>query len=438
MIIEGILGNSAKKYAAKAGLTELEWKNAIKLKGTDLGWVILFIGGAIGAGIVFLPVQVGLVGLWIYIIGSIVGYPILYYQQRLFLNVLATADKCDDFSDAISSYKGPNWGFAIGILFFLQVIILLFLYSTALNNDSASFLLTFNVTETSLAVNPFYGLILLAVLTLIASQGETLLMKLSSFMVITKIVVVLVLGLIMIQYWNFSYIGAFPEISYFIKQFIVILPLVTMSIAFFSNLSPAIVAYRSQCDNKLVAHYKALRAMNFAYFTLVLIVVFYTISFNLGISHEQAVQAFEQNISSLAIAARNMDGMLVKIFGLILNIFAVVTAFFAIFLAFRDSSTGLVVNLMQRFTSEDKINRKQIRRFVSVFCVVVCWGVIALNIPIVHLAALLGPLMGLIGCIMPVYMIATQDSLKKHRGIGAVAVGLIGLLLVLSPFISLS
>lgn len=437
MMLEGFIGNSAKKYAGPAGLTEAEWKQAVKFKPTDLGWVILFIGGAIGAGIVFLPVQVGLVGLWVYLFGAVVGYPILYHQQRLYLNVLASAEDCHDFSDAISSYMGKNWGLFLGILYFLQVTILIFLYSTALNNDSASFLLTFHVTDTSLAANPFYGLAIVCVMVLIASQGERLLMKLSSFMVFTKLIVVLILGLVMIQYWNLANLGTFPPLGYLAKQFIVILPLITMSIAFFSNLSPAVVAYRLSTKNKIVAHYKALRAMNLAYITLVAVVVFYTASFNLGVSHEQAVQAFQANISSLAMAARNMDGMLVKIFSVILNIFAVVTAFFSIFLAFRDSCIGLVINLLRRFVNVETINRNLIQKGISIFCIVICWGVIALNIPVIHLASLLGPLMGLIGCLMPVCIIATQASLKKYRGPWAVAVGLIGLLLVVSPFIAL-
>lgn len=437
MIIEGIIGDSARHYASLAGMSREEWKQNTKFVPKDLGWIIMFIGGAIGAGIVFLPVQVGLVGLWVYIFGALAGYPVLYRQQRYYLNVLAEADECKDFTDAISSYMGKNWGFALGILYFMQVAILIFLYATALNNDSASFLVTFHVTGESLASSSWYSLGLVCLLVLIASQSEKLIMKLSSFMVFAKLITVAVLGCVMIQYWNLLNLGPFPDFTYFCKEFIVILPLVTMSIAFFSNLSPAVVSYRKNSPNKFVAQYKALRAMNLAYLSLVVIVVFYTVSFNLSVSHEQAVQAFEANISSLAMAARNMDGALVKILSLILNIFAVVTAFFAIFMAFRDSCVGLAVNILQRFIRSDRIHRKGITAGASVFCVFLCWSVIALNIPVVHLASLLGPLMGLIGCIMPVCIIWRTPFMQKYRGPWLLAVFLIGVLLVVSPFIAL-
>lgn len=54
----------ASAPARRAGMTESEWREAIKFDSTDTGWVIMSIGMAIGAGIVFLPVQVGLMGLW--------------------------------------------------------------------------------------------------------------------------------------------------------------------------------------------------------------------------------------------------------------------------------------------------------------------------------------------------------------------------------------
>lgn len=63
---------SSSRLAARSGLSDEEWRKAIRFDGTDWGWVIMSIGMAIGAGIVFLPVQVG---LW--------GYGSFYFQQSL-------------------------------------------------------------------------------------------------------------------------------------------------------------------------------------------------------------------------------------------------------------------------------------------------------------------------------------------------------------------
>lgn len=72
------LGKEKLTRWEKAGMTKAQWKEAVKFDSTDWGWVIMSIGMAIGAGIVFLPVQVGLAGIWIYLLSSIIGYPAMY------------------------------------------------------------------------------------------------------------------------------------------------------------------------------------------------------------------------------------------------------------------------------------------------------------------------------------------------------------------------
>jgi amino acid permease len=92
--------------AERAGMTPDEWKTAVKFDSMDWGWIIMSIGMAIGAGIVFLPVQVGVVGIWVFLISSIIGYPVMYAFQRLFINTLASSPKCEAYADVISGYLG--------------------------------------------------------------------------------------------------------------------------------------------------------------------------------------------------------------------------------------------------------------------------------------------------------------------------------------------
>lgn len=70
---KGVIAD-ASTPAGRAGMSESEWREAIKFDSTDTGWVIMSIGMAIGAGIVFLPVQVGLMGLWVFLLSSVIGY----------------------------------------------------------------------------------------------------------------------------------------------------------------------------------------------------------------------------------------------------------------------------------------------------------------------------------------------------------------------------
>ena len=139
-------------------------------------------------------------------------------------------------------------------------------------------------------------------MVVIASQSEKLLMKISSGMVVTKALVIAALGLLMVQHWDLLNIMVPPDLGYVIKNFIVMLPFIAMSIEFFIALGPAVIYFRKETENKVVAHYRSTRIYQYAYLFLVGLVVFYTVSFNLAMDHSQAVTAYTANISALALA----------------------------------------------------------------------------------------------------------------------------------------
>ena len=109
----------------------------------------------------------------------------------------------------------------------------------------------------------------------ISSRGEQLLFKLSSFMVMTKLLVVAALGLSMIGMWHLYNVGALPPAGRLIKEAIITLPFTLTSILFIQTLSPMVISYRSRNQNREVARHKALRAMNIAFGVLFCTVFFY-------------------------------------------------------------------------------------------------------------------------------------------------------------------
>lgn len=90
--------------------------------------------------------------------------------------------------------------------------------------------------------------------------------------------------------------------------------------------------------------------------------------------HDEAVKAYEQNISALAIAAQFINGAgagWVKIVSVILNIFAVMTAFFGVYLGFREATQGIVMNILRRYMPAEKINETFVQRGIMILPS--CW-----------------------------------------------------------------
>ncbi|MCZ8623738.1 amino acid permease [Escherichia albertii] len=410
---KGVIAD-ASTPAGRAGMSESEWREAIKFDSTDTGWVIMSIGMAIGAGIVFLPVQVGLMGLWVFLLSSVIGYPAMYLFQRLFINTLAESPECKDYPSVISGYLGKNRGILLGALYFVMLVIWMFVYSTAITNDSASYLHTFGVTEGLLSDSPFYGLVLICILVAISSRGEKLLFKISTGMVLIKLLV---------------------------KNAIITLPFTLTSILFIQTLSPMVISYRSREKSIDVARHKALRAMNIAFGILFVTVFFYAVSFTLAMGHDEAVKAYEQNISALAIAAQFISGdgaAWVKVVSVILNIFAVMTAFFGVYLGFREATQGIVMNILRRKMPAEKINENLVQRGIMVFAILLAWSAIVLNAPVLSFTSICSPIFGMVGCLIPAWLVYKVPALHKYKGMSLYLIIVTGLLLCVSPFLAFS
>ncbi|MDH0449545.1 hypothetical protein [Shewanella sp. GD04112] len=421
-----------------ARLTAAQWKEDTRFDSTDWGWIIMSIGMAIGAGIVFLPVQVGLMGLWVFLLSSVIGYPAMYLFQRLFINTLAESPECKDYPSVISGYLGKNWGILLGGLYFIMLVIWVFVYSTAITNDSASFLQSFGATTSLLSENPFYGLALICGLVALASRGENLLFKISTFMVLTKLGVVAVLGLMMVDKWDINNIGSVPSADDWLKDAIVMLPFTLTSILFIQSLSPMVISYRSREKSLAVARFKAMRAMNIAFGVLFVVVFFYAVSFTLAMGHEQAVRASHENISALAMVAQGMPGQTLKLLSLTLNIFAVMTAYFGVYLGFREACQGLTMNMLRRVMPEERINKSLVGYGIMIFTILLSWGAIVLNAPVLSFTSICSPIFGLVGCLIPAYLVYQVPALHKYKGVSLYIIIVTGLLLCVSPLLAFS
>lgn len=420
----------------RANMSKSEWKQAIKFDSVDLGWIVMSIGMAIGAGIVFLPVQVGVMGLWVFLLSSIIGYPAMFLFQKLFINTLAESKKCTDYPGVIEGYLGKNWGVGLGVLYFLMLVIWVLVYSLAVTNDSSSYLHSFGVTEGHLNENVFYGLGLICVLAFIGSKGEKLLFKLSGFMAVTVLALVAVMAVLLIARWDMANIPAVGDFGPMLKNAIITLPFTLTSILFIQSLSPMVISYRSHERSIEVARYKAERAMKIAFAILFVVVFFFAVSFTFAISQEQATEAMNKNISALAIIAHYFPGSWATVAGIVINIFAVVTSFFGVFLAFQEACRGLAMNILLRSRKESDINKNLVNKLVTVFIILLAWSAIALNAPILSFTSICSPIFGMVGCLIPAYLVYKVPHLNKYKGAATNLIIVTGILLCISPLLA--
>ena len=209
------------------------------------------------------------------------------------------------------------------------------------------------------------------------------------------------------------------------------------SAVFIQVLNPMNIAYRKREADKVLATRLALRTHRISYITLIAVILFFAFSFTFSISHEEAVSAFEQNISALALAAQVIPGHIIHITSTVLNIFAVLTAFFGIYLGFHEAIKGIILNLLSRIIDTKKINSRVLTLAICAFIVITLTIWVSFRVSVLVFFQLGSPLYGIVSCLIPFFLIYKVAQLEKLRGFKAWLILLYGILLCLSPLLKL-
>ncbi|GAA74041.1 serine transporter [Pseudoalteromonas sp. BSi20480] len=107
----------------------------------DTQWTLSLFGTAVGAGILFLPINIGIGGFWPLIIMACLAFPMTFLAHRgLARFVLSSKNKHADFTDVVEEHFGVNAGRLISLLYFLSIFPILLIYGVGLTNTVDSFM----------------------------------------------------------------------------------------------------------------------------------------------------------------------------------------------------------------------------------------------------------------------------------------------------------
>ena len=114
-----------------------------KSEGTALSWVLALFGTAMGAGILFLPLQAGAFGFWPLAFATVIIFPLVYFSHRTYARIVAGAPAQDyglDILELVRKYLGRNTGLFVALMYSLANIPTVFIYAISVTNAIDSFI----------------------------------------------------------------------------------------------------------------------------------------------------------------------------------------------------------------------------------------------------------------------------------------------------------
>lgn len=226
-------------------------KNQEKFNSFDWGWLVISFGMALGAGIVLVPVSVGVVGLIAFLWVALWAYPAIYLFQKLYMNTLFENKTPKCYSDTITDLIGKRWGSFLGILYFVMMAIWTIIYGMLVCSSIARYMYQFHiVNDPHLINNALFSFVVMTILVFIGCKSEKLLFKLSGVVSVLLLACVLLAAILVLPHWQLSNVTYIPHGIKFVTNTTVMFPFALTTILFIQSLSPMVMSYRA--DRKSV------------------------------------------------------------------------------------------------------------------------------------------------------------------------------------------
>ncbi|MDU7306529.1 MAG: HAAAP family serine/threonine permease SdaC, partial [Escherichia coli] len=338
---------------------------------TDTMWMLGLYGTAIGAGVLFLPINAGVGGMIPLIIMAILAFPMTFFAHRgLTRFVLSGKNPGEDITEVVEEHFGIGAGKLITLLYFFAIYPILLVYSVAITNTVESFM------SHQLGMTPppraILSLILIVGMMTIVRFGEQMIVKAMSILVFPFVGVLMLLALYLIPQWNGAALEtlSLDTASATGNGLWMTLWLAIPVMVFSFNHSPIIssfaVAKREEYGD--MAEQKCSKILAFAHIMMVLTVMFFVFSCVLSLTPADLAAAKEQNISILSYLANHFNAPIIAWMAPIIAIIAITKSFLGHYLGAREGFNGMVIKSLRGKGKSIEINK--LNRITALFMLV--------------------------------------------------------------------
>ncbi|MHC9571954.1 amino acid permease [Corynebacterium diphtheriae] len=109
--------------------------------GSAWSWAITLFGTAVGAGILFLPIDAGSFGFWPLLLATILVGPMVFFSHRMYSRIVSASPvKGLDVLQVITSLAERKRGLATALMYWLAIYPIVLIYGISVTNTMDSFI----------------------------------------------------------------------------------------------------------------------------------------------------------------------------------------------------------------------------------------------------------------------------------------------------------
>ncbi|HDG1691660.1 TPA: transporter [Kluyvera georgiana] len=397
-------------------------------------WSFALYGTAVGAGTLFLPIQLGAAGAVVLFITALVAWPLTYWPHRALCQFILSANTPASvgITGAVTHYYGKKIGSLITALYFIAFFVVVLIYAVAITNSLAEQISRYTPVDLPLRALISLGVVLL--LNLIFLTGRQTTIRVMGMLVFPLIAYFLFLSIYLTGSWQPSLLTTQMEVNtQTLHQVWLSIPVMVFAFSHTPIISTFAIDRREKYGEQAMG--KCKKIMKVAYLVICLSVLFFVFSCLLSIPPSYITTAKEEGVTILSALSMmpNSPGWL-SISGIIVAVVAMSKSFLGTYFGVIEGASEMVkASLNQVGVRKSRsFNRGLSILLVSAVTFIVC----CINPNAISMIyAISGPLIAMILFIMPTLSTYLIPALKPYRSIGSLITLIVGLMCVSVMFL---
>ena len=356
--------------------------------GSTLSWAITLFGTAVGAGILFLPIDAGSFGILPLIFISLLALPMVFMSHRTYSRIVSASPvKGLDVLQVVTALSGRTRGLMTGLMYWLSIYPIVLIYGVSITNTMDSFL----VNQLGGPQLPRWVLAALCVgvLTGAYAMGKKATLAFANILVYPLIIALAAVSIYLIPQWDLASFRSYQSDTPTWQALLLILPVFVFSFSHMPAISQAALDAQKRFDGdekateKLVSKIEAISAIMLVGFTM-----FFVWSCSLALGADGMDAAREQNIPVLSYLANETHAPFLAVLSPIVALCAIASSYFGHVMGAEEGTTYLVRAVAPEFAN--RVSPKAMRWGIYVFVFVTTVAAAVINPSILDLISVVG------------------------------------------------
>lgn len=356
--------------------------------GGALSWAITLFGTAVGAGILFLPIDAGGYGFWPLVLATILVGPMVFASHRTYSRIVSAAPVNGlDVLQVITALSGRTRGLITGVMYWLSIYPIVLIYGVSVTNTMDSFVV--NQLHGPQVPRWLMATICVGVLTGAYALGKKATLWFANMLVYPLIIALAAVSFYLIPRWDLESFRSYESDVPLWQAMLLILPVIVFSFSHMAAVSQFALDVQKQQDGDVAATEKTVSRIELITTALLVVfTMFFVWSCTLALGSEGMTEVREQNLPVLSYLANVTNTPFLAVLSPVVALCAIASSFFGHMMGTEEGTAYMVRTIAPEFAA--KQDPKVLRWGIYVFVFVTSVAVAVANPSILDLISVVG------------------------------------------------